>query len=151
MACAGDGSGGDLADSRGIRFNVAEDFSVIVVRVDGSVAGNYVITAELRRSNGFLGPADFVDSNILVAVPGTTDNVPYEEVTLDFGQVSVSGNETFTLKFDVISGSGNLFFETHGIGNTPCPNVQETNENNVANPTERGDPAGFEVIFVPPF
>jgi serine/threonine protein kinase len=149
LACPGIGSGGDLADSRGIRFNIAEDFSVIVVRMDGSVAGNYTITAELRRSNGFLGPADFVDSNIVTALPGTTDNVPYEEVMFDFGQVSVTGNETFALKFDAISGPGGLFFETYGIGNTPCPNVEETSENNVANPTERGDPAGFEVVFVP--
>ena len=119
--------------------------------MDGSVAGNYTITAELRRSSGFLGPADFVDGNIVTALPGTTNNVPYEEVTFDFGQVSVSGNETFTLKFDAISGPGGLFFETYGIGNTPCPNVEETNENSVANPTERGDPAGFEVVFVPPF
>lgn len=140
-----------MADSRGIRFNVSQDFSVVVVRMDGNVAGNYTISAELRRSNGYLGPADFVAGNVPAAVPGTTDTIPYEEVTFDFGQVAVSGNETFTLKFDVVSGPGNLFFETHGIGNTPCPNVEETSENNVANPTERGDPAGFEVIFVPPF
>lgn len=123
---------------------------MVVVRMDGNVAGNYMVTAELRRSNGFLGPADFVDSNVPIAVPGTVNDAPYEEVTLDFGQVSVPANENFTLKFEVTSGPGNLFFETHGIGNTPCPNVEQTNENNVANPTERGDPAGFEVIFVPP-
>ena len=151
LACPGPGSGGDLTNSRGIRFNVTQDFSVVVVRMDGNVAGNYTVSAELRRSNGYLGPADFVAGNVPVAVPGTTDTTPYEEIEFDFGQVAVSGDETFTLKFDVISGPGNLFFETHGIGNTPCPNVQETNENNVANPTERGDPAGFEVIFVPPF
>jgi serine/threonine protein kinase len=150
LACPGVGSGGDLADSRGIRFNVDQNFSVILIRMDGNLAGNYTISAELRRSSGFLGPADFVENNVLVAVPGTTNNIPYEEVTLDFGQVSVAGDETFTLKFDVTSGPGNLFFETHGIGNSPCANVEETNENNVANPTERGDPAGFEVIFVPP-
>jgi hypothetical protein len=89
-----------------------------------------------------------VISGQVINVPASGSE-PYGEVILDFGDIIVAGNETFTLKFIVNGGPGSLFFETFGIGNTPCANVEETNENDVAFPTERGDPAGFEVIFVP--
>ncbi|MFZ0545307.1 MAG: hypothetical protein WAM60_07705, partial [Candidatus Promineifilaceae bacterium] len=76
-------------------------------------------------------------------------STPYGEFIFDFGNISVAGNETFTFKLIINSGPGTLYFETFGIGNTPCANVEETDENDVAFPTERGDPPGFEVIFVP--
>jgi hypothetical protein len=113
-----------------------------------STAGLYNVTAELRRSIGFLGPAEAVINNQPVNAPAS-GSTPYAEIIFDFGNISVAGSETFTLKFDVSSGPGSLYFETFGIGTTPCANVEETDENNVAFPTERGDPAGFEVIFVP--
>jgi hypothetical protein len=142
------GSGGDLATARGIRFTVNQSFTQIKVRLAGGTAGAYNINAELRRSNGFLGPAEAVVSNQIINV-AATGSEPYTEVILDFGDIAVGGNETFTLKFILNSGPGSLYLEIFGIGNTPCPNVEETNENDVANPTERSDPAGFEVIFVP--
>jgi hypothetical protein len=148
LTCPGVGSGGDLATARGIRFTVNQSFTQIKVRLAGGTAGAYNINAELRRSNGFLGPAEAVVSNQIINV-AATGSEPYTEVILDFGDIAVGGNETFTLKFILNSGPGSLYLEIFGIGNTPCPNVEETNENNVANPTERSDPAGFEVIFVP--
>lgn len=148
LTCPGVGTGGDLADARGIRFTVNQTFTQVKVRMAGGTAGAYNITAELRRSDGFLGAAEAVLSNEIINVPASGSE-PYGEVILDFGDILVAGNETFTLKFILNSGPGSLFFETFGIGSTPCANVEETNENDVANPTERGDPAGFEVIFVP--
>jgi serine/threonine protein kinase len=148
LTCPGVGTGGDRADLRGIRFTVNQSFTQVKVRMAGGTAGAYNIDAELRRSNGYLGPAEAVLSNEIINVPASGSE-PQGEVILDFGNIPVAGNETFTLKFIVNSGPGTLFFEIFGIGNTPCANVEETNENDVANPTERSDPAGFEVIFVP--
>jgi hypothetical protein len=148
LTCPGVGTGGDQAGSRGIRFVVSQTFTQVKVRMAGGTAGLYNIDAELRRSSGFLGPAEAVISGQVINVPASGSE-PYGEVILDFGDIIVAGNETFTLKFIVNGGPDSLFFETFGIGNTPCANVEETNENNVAFPTERGDPAGFEVIFVP--
>jgi serine/threonine protein kinase len=149
LVCPGTGSGGDSAHSRGIRFTVDQSFTTIKVRLDGSVAGNYFFTAELRRSTGFLGPADYTLNGVGFAAPGTANITPYAEVTFAFGLIPVTGSETFTLKFTSITGPGTLYLEVFGIGTTPCPGVEETNENNVAVPTERGDPAGFTVRYEP--
>ena len=148
LGCAGTGSGGDLAGSRGIRFTVDQQFNRVVVRLNGSAAGNYSITAELRRSTGFLGLANYSSTSIL-AGNGDLNTTPYPNVVFDFGLVPVTGSETFTLKFIVNSGPGTVYMEVFGIGTTPCPGVQQTNENDVASPTERGDPPGFRVIYAP--
>ncbi len=148
LTCPGVGSGGDRADLRGIRFNVSQDFTQVKVRLAGGTAGAYNIDAELRRSSGFVGPTEAVLSNEVINVPATGSE-PFGEVILDFGDITVVGNETFTLKIIVNSGPGTLFLEVFGIGNTPCANVEVTNENDVAFPTERTDPAGFEVIYIP--
>ena len=148
LTCPGVGSGGDRADIRGIRFTVSQDFTQVKVRLAGSTAGAYNINAELRRSIGFVGATEAVLTNEIINVPATGSE-PFGEVILDFGDIAVAGNETFTLKIIVNGGPGTLFLEVFGIGSTPCANVQVTNENNIALPTERTDPAGFEVIYIP--
>lgn len=148
LTCPGVGSGGDQAAIRGIRFTVNEDFTRVKVRLAGGMAGAYNIDAELRRSTGFVGPTEAVLSNEVINVQATGSE-PFTEVNLDFGNISVAGNETFSLKIVVNGGPGLLFLEVFGIGTTPCANMDVTNENDVANPSERTDPAGLEVIFVP--
>ncbi|HWQ82977.1 MAG TPA: hypothetical protein VN363_00330, partial [Anaerolineales bacterium] len=106
-------------------------------------------TAELRRSGGFLGEADYSVARTLV-LP-SSGSPPYLPVTLDFGEVPVTGTETFSLRFVSIGPRGNtMYFEVFGIGNDRCANVMETDENDVAAPTERGDPAGFKVLVTSP-
>lgn len=148
LTCPGVGTGGDLASVRGIRFTVNQDFTRVKIRLAGGTAGAYNISAELRRSSGFVGPTEAVVTNQVINVPATGSE-PYGEVNLDFGNISVAGNETFSLKLVVNSGPGALFLEVFGIGSTPCANMDVTNENDVAVPTERTDPAGLEVIFIP--
>lgn len=145
LQCTGTGTGGDRADLRGIRFTVNQSFTRLVVRMDASAAGSYIVKAELRRSTGFVAAPE-TTRLFTLNVPGSPSATPYLPVGFSFGNVAVSGNETFTLKFIPISGPGTLYFETFGIGNKPCAGVEETDENNVANPTERGDPAGFKVL-----
>jgi hypothetical protein len=148
LTCPGVGSGGDRADLRGIRFTVNQTFNQVKLRMAGGTAGLYNIDVELRRSNGYLDPVEVLIDNKVVNLPASGVE-PQGEVLLDFGDVSVTGNETFTLKFIVNGGPDTMFFEIFGIGITPCANVEEVDRNDVANPVERSDPAGFEVIFVP--
>jgi hypothetical protein len=148
LTCPGVGSGGDLATLRAIRFQVSQPFTQIKLRMAGGTAGLYNIDAELRRSNGFLSPVEALVDDKIVNLPASGVE-PQGEVLLDFGTINVAGNETFTLKFILNGGPDQLFFEVFGIGNTPCANVEEVDRNDVANPVERSDPAGFEVIFVP--
>ena len=150
LECTAPGTGGDRADLRGVRFTVDESFYAIEMNFAASSAGTFDFDAELRRSTGFTGPADYTTLDpVITPLPATSDGLPYKTVRLDFGSVPVSGSETFTLKFVENSAPSFWFFETHGFGNDPCPNVIETNENNVAAPTERGDPAGFKVLGLP--
>jgi hypothetical protein len=150
LRCTATGITGDLADSRGIRFTVSQSFKSVEVRMAASVAGSYSFTAELRRSTGFTDePIATVNVNA-GDIPASTAGNPYMPVTVDFESVSVSGEETFTLAFIDVSGQGSLYFETYGIGTMPCAKVEETEENNVANPTVRGDPAGFKVLAPSP-
>jgi hypothetical protein len=86
-------------------------------------------------------------TSVAVDLPGTPSSVPYPTVHLDFPTISVAGGlETFTLKFLNISGPGALYIEVAGIGNFPCPGIEVTNENNVANPTPRTSPTNFRVF-----
>ncbi|HEV8573252.1 MAG TPA: hypothetical protein VGR43_00950, partial [Dehalococcoidia bacterium] len=145
LECAVTGTGGDRADLRGIRFSVSQRFVAVELRMDAFTAGTYTFDAELRRSTGFTAPVEQTIP-ISVSVPGSPSSPPLTPVHIDFADVLVSGSETFTLSFANIVGPDFLFFETTGIGNFPCPGVEETEENNVAAPTERADPAGFRVL-----
>jgi len=140
------GGGGDLARLRGIRFSADEDFDAIEVRMDGRVGGVYEFNAELRRSSGFTGVAEATSGVISISVPGTHNNTPFPVVHIDFPRVAASPGETFTLKFAGVSGPSDLFFEVAGIGNFPCPNVEETEFNTSENPVVRSDPTGFRVL-----
>jgi hypothetical protein len=111
----------------------------------GRTAGTYWLDVELRRSSGFLGPAEVTVPVVTAYLPGADSATPYQPVSIDFGKVSVSGNETFTVKF-IVKSNNFLYLETFGIGNEPCANVIVTSENDVANPTPRSDPAGFKVL-----
>jgi hypothetical protein len=104
------------------------------------------VHAELRRSTGFTGNADYVSAVVTIDLPAVTAGTPYKVVRFTFDTVPVSGSETFTYKILIDSAPSNLYLETYGIGHYPCSGVEETNENNVANPTVRGDPAGFQVF-----
>ena len=146
LQCAGIRITGDLADSRRIRFTVDQPFDAVEVRMDGRVAGSYTFDAELRRSTGFVTTPDYVATGIGADLPGDSGTQPYSVVKIGFGEVPVTGSETFTMKFTNITGPGSLFFEPYGIGNEPCPNVEEAETNNVATPLVRGDPAGFKVL-----
>jgi hypothetical protein len=150
LTCNGTGTGGDQAALRGIRFTVSQSFASVEVRMAGSSAGNYGLAAELRNSNGFTGAPNFT-ATVNTSLPAIGVQ-PYKPVRFNLGNVVVSGTQTFTLKF-INTGApveSLPFLEVFGIGNTPCPNVMETDENNVANPTERGDPAGFKVLAPSP-
>ncbi len=148
LTCPVTGITGDLADLRGIRFTVAQSFTAIEVRLSAATAGNFTILAELRNSTGFTGPT-LATTSTSGRIPHFTTQ-PYLPVTFTFNPVAVSGTQTYTLKFSITSGTGSVYFETAGIGNMPCANVEETEENNVALPTVRGDPTGFKVLAANP-
>ncbi len=150
LRCTATGITGDLANTRGIRFTVNQSFKSVEVRMAASVLGTYNFTGELRRSTGFLDEPIAVINATVSNIPSSTAGTPYKPVTVNFVAVSVSGSESFTLRFIDVKGPGNLYFETYGIGNNPCANVEETSENNVANPNVRGDPAGFKVLAPSP-
>lgn len=149
LSCNGVGSGGDLASLRGIVFTVSQSFRAVEVRMADTSASSATITAELRRSGGFLGEPDFtVTKGVDLPATGAP---PYLPVTFDFGEVAVRDTETFSLRFVSIGPRGNtVYFEVFGIGNYRCANVMETDENDVGEPTERGDPAGFKVLVDSP-
>lgn len=146
LECLDVGAAGDRADLRGIRFTVDQEFSAVEVRMQGSSPGIYSFSAELRRSTGFLGPAEKVIHGLAMEVTGDEQETPYLPIRIDLGEIPLSGSQTFTLKFTNVHGPGMLYFETFGIGKAPCEDVEETDENNVASPTVRGDPAGFRVL-----
>ena len=83
-------------------------------------------------------------SDLSFKLPSYSGN--FQTVQIYFGGIPVSGSETFTIKFESVKGPGALYFMTHGIGTAPCENIEETAENNVEDPTERSDPAGFKVL-----
>jgi hypothetical protein len=148
ISCAGPGITGDNVAFRGLRFTPGQDFGTVAVALDGSSGGTYTFDAELRRSTGFLGPTVAVLSGVSAEVPGSVAN-PYPLIFLDFGRVAVSGSDTFALAFTNVAGPGSLYLETHGIGSQgTCADVDETEENDVADPTVRADPASF-FVFAP--
>ena len=112
--------------------------------MQSNVRGTYSFTAELRQSTNFTGPAGFT-KNLQVNLTGTDTTTPYIQVPIDFGSIPVSGTQTFSLKFTGFSGPGTVYFEVFGIGNTPCPNMDETDDTVANPPVVRGDPAGFTV------
>jgi hypothetical protein len=138
------GTGGDLVSSRGVRFHVDRDFQGVRVDLASSIAGLYHFDVELRRSTGFTAPVEAVATMEADLVNGSDVSVP-----IYFGDVAVSGLESFTLRFTNLSGPGSVFIDTFGVGNEPCPNVEETEGNTSGTPSVRGDPADFSVISVP--
>lgn len=144
LECNAAGGVGDLASLRGIQFSVNQSFVSVEVRLSGSVAGDYEMTAELRRSTGFTEP--FVAAVRRSASLTTGPTAVHFDFPSQF--VFFLFPATFTLKFTDITGPGTLYLSQTGVGNYPCPGVMETEENNVAVPTERSDPAGFKVLSV---
>jgi hypothetical protein len=148
LACGGPVPGiGDLADLRGIVFEVDQDFQAVGLNLATTPTGTgtYTLEAQLRRSTGFTGPAEAV-SEVVVDLTNTP-----QPVLVPFDAIEVNGHESFSLKFVKLDGPAftSPYFQTHGGFNRPCPSVQSTNENDVAMPTERGDPAEFQVIGLP--
>ena len=135
-------TGGDTASIRGIRFHVDESFQGVRLSMNASSAGAYTFDAELRRDGGFLvGPEVVAPMEVSLPATGVERSFP-----ISFGPVAVSGTETFTLRFSNFSGPGTAYMRTLGIGNTPCPGVEETETSSGSYPAERGDPQNFSVI-----
>ena len=146
LECPGIGSGGDRADIRGIVFNTGRDFQRVELRMQGAAAGVYSFTAEIRQSAGFITrPIRTINKKLKI-----TGNLepPYQRVALDFSEIGVNTSTDFSLRFTNITGPDLLYVETFGIGTSPCTRVMVTNENDVASPTERTDPAGFKLYTV---
>ncbi len=143
LTCPGPGIGGDRLDLHGIRFQTDRPFQAVRLDLLAPVAGTYRFDAELRRSTGFTAPIETTVTMEAALSAGATS------IPIHFGNVPVSGLESFTLKFVGVSGPGYAFFDVFGIGNEPCPNVEETEGISSATPTVRGDPANFTVVAVP--
>jgi hypothetical protein len=141
LECTAPQVSGDNAANRGIQFTVDQSFVAIEVGLDAG-ADTYDFDAELRRSSGFLGAAE-----ASVHMSGVSTGTAH----IDFpAEIPVSGSETFTLKFANVTGPSAMFIQQTGLGNTPCPGVTETEENDVANPTDRMvDPTPFRVLGLP--
>ena len=139
---------GDLADWRGLKFVVDQSFASVEVRMAGSYAGIYDLTAELRRSTGFDGPVEAA-ARVHATVAATSSGTPYSVVHIDFPEVSASGSTTFTLRFVDVVGPGTLYFETAGIGWYPCPAFLVTETNTDSVPTLRGGATGMRVLAAP--
>ena len=73
-------------------------------------------------------------------------------------RLELAANTTGTFTFDAelrrstgftAPGASTVYLDTYGIGANPCPDVEETSQNNVPVPSVRGDPKGFSVIAIP--
>jgi hypothetical protein len=140
------GSGGDFANVRGLQFTASANFASIEVRMNPAISGIYDFTAELRRSAGFAAPllaAVRVSATLPVTQP------PFTVVHIDFPPISVSGTETFTLRFVDIAGPGYLYFETAGIGNFPCTTFIVTEDQTSASPVIRSSATGMRILAPP--
>ncbi len=118
-------AGGDLADLRGIRFTLSEDFQALELFMGASGPGVYVFTAEIRRSSGFDG-----EPLRQVRVSADLPKSPTKTlVHIDFSEVEVSLEQTFTLRFVQFSGPGRAYFAVKPQEPDLCPNVEETESN----------------------
>ena len=145
--CPGPGISGDRADLRGIRFYARRPVGVVAIGLAGDVAGTYLLDVALRQSEGFVGLVEAGTLDYPVALP-IAATPPYPTVLLSLPVFLGPPDEgIFSLSLAGSSGPGLLYFETHGAGTEDfCPHVEGTNENDVATPTLRGDPAGFYVL-----
>lgn len=148
--CAGPGIAGDYADVRGVRFRARRPLALVAIGLGGEHAGVYTFDFELRQSTGFVGPVEAGSAGFGIPLPAVT-TPPFPTVLLPL--VAFLGpppEATFTFRFANVTGPGRLYLESHGIGSDDvCADVEETNENDVADPTVRGDPAGFYVLGEP--
>lgn len=129
-------SGPSVDDARinGIVFTVDKPFESVQVRLDLAQAGHYDFTAEIRRSTGFVSP------------PVGSQHQSYDfsaghwYIQFEFGPIPVVGRETFAFRLTNVATPDDigLFFE--GTANVDtCPDFYDTNENNVADPSVRGN------------
>ena len=144
LRCEEEGSGGDLAGLRGMRFHVDHPFQGARFNMRANVSGRYSFDAELRRSTGFTAPAE-----ASTTMEVDLDATEWTSVPAYFDAVPVDGLESFTLKLTNFSGPGSAYFQVTVPGAADCPNIEETSSNTAGTPTVRGDPAAFSVISVP--
>ncbi len=152
LFCPGTGTAEANAAQRGIRFTVSSAFRGVEVRLAAFPVGDFVIKAELRRGTGFI-TTPIASATIFIPIENVSGNHPYLPHAFNFGAVSVSGTETFTVKLIVLQGPGPVFIETFGTS-TPCDGCSLTADVTSSNPSTVGDPAGFKVVdyvYIPPF
>jgi hypothetical protein len=139
--CDAPGVGVDNARVRGLVFTVDRPFESVQVRLDLSQAGHYDFTAEIRRSTGFVSP------------PVSSQHQSYDfsaghlYIQFEFGPIPVVGRETFTFRLTNVATPDdiNIFYE--GAANVDtCPDFYDTNENNVADPSVRGNEMFVRVL-----
>ncbi len=148
LTCEGLGNGGDRVDTNGIRFTVGQNFSAVEVRLALPSPQTINITAELRKSTGFIGSPSY-STKIKLLINQSIVATPYQPVRFDFGHlIAVTSSQTFTLKLSSPDTSA-LYFEVIQPG-IPCLNAQVTYDNTSSNPVAIGSPAGFKVLAPDP-
>lgn len=139
--CDVPGVGVDNARVRGIVFTVDKPFESVQVRLDLSQAGHFDFTAEVRRSTGFVSPP--------VGTQVFSFDLPagHMFIQFDFGPIPVVGRETFTFRLTDVTTPDDIGIFYEGAANVDtCPDFYDTNENNVANPTVRGNEMFVRVL-----
>ncbi len=144
VECEGNGDGGWVTSSRGLRFTAERDFSVINLRMEGRAAGRHEFTIELRRSAGFTDTVERTVSGVAFNARGDISTFPYRNVVVPIGHVPVHGIETFSLRFVQTDGDDRAYFEA-SLSSLDC-GADVLDNNTVADPTVLGSPTGFRVF-----
>jgi hypothetical protein len=132
--CDQNGDGVDNTRLRGIVFTVDRPFESVQVRLALPADGHYEFRAEIRRSSGFVAPLAGSRHTALDVTAG------HWFVQFDFEPQAVVGSETFSFRLTdhVTPGDQGTFFE--GAANADnCPDFYDTDQNDIANPTVRGN------------
>lgn len=133
---------GDNIDSRGIVFAVDRPFDAVELMLSAP-DGNYSFTIELRRSQGFDGPAE-ATSTVNVTLSNGNQNI----VRFDLDPVPATGRETFSVKFSgwTFPGGVSAVFFNKMQGYMDCPDTYETEGNTGADPGLRGGVPWIRVL-----
>jgi hypothetical protein len=133
---ADSGDGVDL----GIIFTVDQPFVSIEMLFEARSGsdGVYEFTAELIRSDTFVGPLESTTRFSADLPPRNPGEPGYARVHMDFGYVPVTGTESFALRF--VDASPPNLHPLYGIANGDhCPEVHMKNEQTGDDLTDRGN------------
>jgi hypothetical protein len=143
--CVGVGEANPLITiaDQGIRFTANQDFHAVELRLATDQVGTYTFKANLHRSNGFTVEPE-------VTIPIELSNLPIYwnrdilmPVRIDFEEINVTGNETFTLGFSDFSGPGNVFIESSSRNFCGFARIVDAVG---TNPPGYRDPSGFRLL-----